>query len=131
MLIGIGTDIFALARLSPAAVNGDDPFFRRAYTPAEQAEAGLRANRLEYLAGRFAAKEAVYKAVSLCGAEFAPGDIQVTDDGDGRPHALLLGKTKARLEEKYGPRYRIHISISREDDFAVAFAVAEQDERSV
>ena len=60
-----------------------------------------------------------------------PRDIQVTDDGDGRPHALLLGKTKARLEEKYGPRYRIHISISREDDFAIAFAVAEQDERSV
>ena len=131
MLIGIGTDIFALGRLSPAATNRNDPFFRRAYTPAEQAEAGLAANRLEYLAGRFAAKEAVYKAVCRCGAEFSPGDIPVTDVRDGRPHALLLGKTKARLEEKYGPRYRIHISISREDDFAIAFAVAEQDERSV
>ena len=131
MLIGIGTDIFALGRLSPAATNRNDPFFRRAYTPAEQAEAGLRANRLEYLAGRFAAKEAVYKAVSLCGAEFAPGDIQVTDEGDGRPHVQLLGRTRARLREKFGSQYRIHISISHEDDFAVAFAVAEQDERSV
>ena len=120
MLIGIGTDIFALGRLSPAAANGDDPFFRRAYTPAEQEEAALRENRREYLAGRFAAKEAVYKAVSLCGA----------DDKDGRPRALLLGKTKARFEEQYGPRYRIHISISHEDDCAIAFAVVEQDERS-
>lgn len=130
MLIGIGTDIFALGRLSPAAADGNDPFFRRAYTPAEQEEAALRSNRREYLAGRFAAKEAVYKAVSLCGAEFAPGDIQITEDKDGRPQALLLGKTKARFEEQYGPRYRIHISVSHEDDCAIAFAVAEQDERS-
>ena len=130
MIIGIGTDIFALGRLSPAVTNGNDPFFRRAYTSAERAEADLRENRREYLAGRFAAKEAVYKAVSLCGAEFAPGDIQITDDRDGRPRALLLGKTKARFEERYGSRYHLHLSLSHEDDCAIAFAVAEQDERS-
>lgn len=130
MLIGIGTDIFALRRLATGTIREEDPFFQRAFTSEEQTEARQRSNRREYLAGRFAAKEAVYKAVSLCGTEFVPGDIQVTDDRDGRPRALLLGKTKARFEEQYGSRYRIHISISHEDDCAIAFAVAEQDERS-
>lgn len=130
MIIGIGTDIFALRRLAVGAIREEDPFFQRAFTPEEQAEARQRSDRREYLAGRFAAKEAVYKAVSLCGVEFAPGDIQITDDESGHPQALLRGRTKARFEEKYGSRYRLHLSISHEDDCAIAFAVAEQDERS-
>lgn len=131
MIIGIGTDIFATRRLAVGAIREEDPFFQRAFTPKERAEARERSNRREYLAGRFAAKEAVYKVVSLCEVEFAPGDIQITDDKNGHPRVLLLGNTKTRFEEKYGPRYTIHLSLSHEDDCAIAFAVAELDERSI
>jgi len=128
MILGIGTDIFAASRLAPAALAPEDPFFRRAYTPAEQRKAQGRPDRRQYLAGRFAAKEAIYKSISSCGTEFRPGEIQITDDPDGRPHALLLGGTKAAFEDRWGAGYAIHLSISHEDGIACAFAITEQIE---
>ena len=130
MIIGVGTDIFAVRRLAPAAIREDDAFFRRAYSRQERAEAQAAADRRGWLAGRFAAKEAVYKAVSSCGAAFRPGDICVATGKDGSPQVTLLGQTKALFEQRYGQRCAIHLSLSHEDEYVTAFAVAEQqDER--
>lgn len=128
--MGIGTDVFAVKRLADAAIREEDAFFKRAYTPEEKKTAGTVSDRRAWLAGRFAAKEAVYKAVSGCGVEFCPGDVCIVMGARGEPQACLRGKTKARFERVYGPDYSIHLSISHEDKLAVAFAVAElNDER--
>lgn len=128
--MGIGTDVFAVKRLADAAIREEDAFFKRAYTPEEKKTAGTVSDRRAWLAGRFAAKEAVYKAVSGCGVEFCPGDVCIVMGARGEPQACLRGKTKARFEQVYGPDYSIHLSISHEDKLAVAFAVVElNDER--
>lgn len=119
-----------MKRLADAAIREEDAFFKRAYTPEEKKTAGTVSDRRAWLAGRFAAKEAVYKAVSGCGVEFCPGDVCIVMGARGEPQACLRGKTKARFEQVYGPDYSIHLSISHEDKLAVAFAVAElNDER--
>ena len=128
--MGIGTDVFAVKRLADAAIREEDAFFKRAYTSEEKKTAGTVSDRRTWLAGRFAAKEAVYKAVSGCGVEFHPGDVCIVTGVRGEPQACLRGKTTARFEQVYGPDYGIHLSISHEDELVVAFAVAElNDER--
>jgi len=130
MIVGIGTDIFAVKRLADAAIQEEDAFFKRAYTLEERQVAGTVSDRRAWLAGRFAAKEAVYKAVSGCGVEFRPGDVCIITGAGGEPQVSLHGKTKARFEQVYGPDYSIHLSISHEDEYVTAFAVAErEDER--
>ncbi len=127
MIIGVGADIFAVSRLADVAIREHDPFFQRAYTIEEREEARAASDRRGWLAGRFAAKEAVYKAVSGCGVEFRPGDLRITTGAGGKPRVRLQGETKTRFEQTYGPDYRIHLSISHEDGLAVACAVAERD----
>ncbi len=127
MIVGVGTDVFAVSRLADAAIREHDPFLQRAYTPEEREEARGASDRRSWLAGRFAAKEAVYKAVSGCGVEFRPGDLCIATGAGGEPRARLQGETKARFERAYGPNYRIHLSISHEDGLVVAYAVVERD----
>lgn len=128
MIVGIGTDLFRYSRLAPEPLEPNDPFFRRAFTSAEQLQASERSTRFEYLAARFSAKEAIYKAISICGEEFHPGDIEIIDDEDGQPHARLSGKTKRRFERFIASSYSIHISLSHEDDHVLAFALVHTQE---
>lgn len=126
MIIGIGTDIFDVKRLSEAAILEDDPFFLRAFTEKERAQSNLQTRRHEYLAGRFCAKEAVYKSISACETEFCPGDIEIIDDENGKPCSKLFGRTKEKFESVFGTDYVIHISISHETEIVSAFAVTEK-----
>ena len=64
MIIGVGHDICDQRRIARLAARFGDRFTKRIYSTAEQAELALRQNRTAYLAGRFAVKEAVYKALS-------------------------------------------------------------------
>ncbi len=61
MIIGVGHDICDQRRIARLVARFGDRFTKRIYSGAEQAELALRQNRSAYLAGRFAAKEAVYK----------------------------------------------------------------------
>lgn len=126
MIIGIGTDIFDVKRLSETAISNGDPFLMRAFTEKERAQADLQSRRHEYLAGRFSAKEAVYKSISACECEFRPRDIEIIDDENGRPCSKLFGETKEKFEAVFGKDYLIHISISHETETVSAFAVTEK-----
>ena len=125
MLIGIGTDILRISRIPLECPPENDPLLR-SYTAAEQAESCSREVRLTYFATRFAGKEAVYKAISGCGKEFRPADIEIVNDTDGRPCVRLLGETKAAFERYAGDRYTLFISLSYDTDYAGAFAIAEK-----
>ncbi len=98
----------------------------RSYTAAERTESCSRDVGLTYFATRFAGKEAIYKAISSCGKEFRPADIEIVDEADGRPCARLLGETKAAFEKHAGGRYALFISLSYDTDYVTAFAVAEK-----
>lgn len=124
MIVGIGTDIFEMSRIPPQVINDNDPFLMKSFTAAERAAAVKRPVPQHYYASRFAGKEAIYKAISICGLEFDAGEIEILNDSDDRPHAQLLGKTALEFS-RVAPGYRIFVSLSFEKEFASAFAVAE------
>jgi holo-[acyl-carrier protein] synthase len=92
-LIGHGIDLVEIDRIRDAIERHGDRFLRRVYTAAEQAEAGEGPLRIQFLAGRFAAKEAVMKAL---GTGWARGvswtDIDVRRLPSGKPEVTLGGK---------------------------------------
>lgn len=102
-------------------------FLRRVFTDDERAYCERCARPAEHYAARFAAREAVLKALG-CG--FAEGvglhDVSVATDATGRPRAILSGRA-AKIAAGQGVR-EIALSISYTRDVAVANAVAVTDE---
>lgn len=77
-------------------------------------------SRTESIAANFAAKEALIKAV---GKLLSWKDIEVFREKDGKPYIVLSGKAKKLLDER-GLK-RIHLSLSHEGDYALAFLILE------
>lgn len=126
MKILCGTDIVLVSRLSKYAVTeGKLPhFLTRCFTPSEIEYCLGKKNEKsisESLAGRFAAKEAVAKAlgtgVMTMGIGFT--DIEILNDKNGAPFVKLGGAASQKVEE-LGVR-SVSISISHDGDYAVAF----------
>lgn len=117
--IGCGVDVVELSRFRQALSRGGARFMARVFT-AEEARAARRRGRMRmlHLAGRFAAKEAILKAIWQVqpARALTMQHIEVRNDRLGRPHARLLGRG--------GKRLRIHVSISHVDTVAVASAIA-------
>jgi holo-[acyl-carrier protein] synthase len=104
-------------------------FAARCFTEGEQSDAGSSANRAQSLAARFAAKEAVMKALGTGIGAFALTDVEVrrtggTDATRNAPYVVLTG-TAAQLAGAHGAG-RFHLSLTHTDDVAIAFVVAEQ-----
>lgn len=123
MIVGVGTDILSKERL----IRGlDAAFEKRAYTGAEIAQGRRHPVPADYFSANFSAKEAIFKALSGCGTDFEPREIEILGDSRGKPHAALYGGTKAMLEAYLDGRpYAIHVSMSLEEDTAIAMAVVE------
>ena len=121
MIIGIGNDITECARIQAVLEKHGKTFLDHLLTEREQSLAG---GRLEFYAGRWAAKEAVAKALGCgIGTHCAFTDIEILNDESGRPYAVLSGaaqRTAAELRAE-----RIHLSISHERHYATACAVLE------
>lgn len=122
MILGTGIDVIEVERVQKAA--SKEGFLHRVFTEEERAFFAQRNNAPEAIAGTFAAKEAVSKAL---GTGMAQGvwfqDIEICRQAEGAPFARLLGGAKARMERMGGSR--IHISISHTKAIAVAQAVIE------
>ncbi len=85
---------------------------------------GTDLRRLEFVAGRFAAKEAVAKACGTGIGEFLSfRDIEILSDARGKPQVRLHGEKLRTLWQ--GARVRVHVSIAHSDGHAMAFAVVE------
>jgi len=99
----------------------------RLLTQEEQILAASRGGkRTEFVAGRFAAKEAISKAFgSGIGRLIGFRDMEVLPDAFGRPVANLSRDAWERLEME-GPNYTIHLTISHQTTLASAFAVVEK-----
>ncbi len=119
MIKGIGTDLVDIARFARLCKEKPQAL-SRLFAPEEGAS-GLRP---ESLAARFAAKEAVFKALGgRYGARWA--EIAVTGGGADPPRLLLSGAAAARARDCGISRW--HVSLSHEGGMAQAFVIGEGD----
>lgn len=121
MILGIGTDIVKLQRLCDISETHGSRFINRVLTAAE-IDMLPDIKRDEFIAGRFAAKEAVIKALGSKNISLI--DIEILNDKNGRPRVSNIDEL---LNKSGTDAARIHVSISHETDYAVGMAVLEKD----
>ncbi len=124
MIVGLGVDIVDIRRLRLALERQGDRFVQRIFTEAEQQYCRGRRDPAPSLAARFAAKEALFKAL---GTGWAQGvtwrDVEVQKDERGAPRLVLSGRA-AELSKEMGTR-SAHISLSHSEESAIALVILE------
>ena len=124
MIIGIGTDIIEIERIENA-VKRTEGFLNKLFTENEIKIFEKRNFKSEVIAGNFAAKEAVSKAVGTGFRNFGVKDIEILRDKLGKPLVNLSDKVYDVLGRN---DINIHISISHSKTNAIAYAIMEAAE---
>lgn len=122
MILGIGTDIIEIKRIQKA-LERTESFREKLLSTAEKEYFFKKGDKAESIAGNFAAKEAISKALGTGFREFTMNEIEVLRDELGKPYVRLLGKAKD-IGKRKGVTH-IHISISHCKEYAVAYAMIE------
>jgi len=126
MILGVGSDLIDIRRIDEAIKRYGDRFLDRIFTAKERERCDRRVNRAEGYARRFAAKEAMSKAL---GTGFRRGvfwrDLGVVNMPGGRPTMQLTGGAAARLEAMTpaGMTARIDVSLTDEPPLAQAIVI--------
>ncbi|MDV4152501.1 holo-ACP synthase [Clostridium sp. AL.422] len=120
MVIGIGTDIIEIERIERAINNKN--FLRKLFTENEIEMFNKRNMRSEVIAGNFAAKEAISKALGTGVRGFSLIDIEVLRDDFGKPIVYL----NSTIDDIINKKYKINVSISHNRTSAIAFAILEE-----
>ncbi|OHB68637.1 MAG: holo-[acyl-carrier-protein] synthase [Planctomycetes bacterium RBG_13_63_9] len=127
-IIGIGTDIAECLRIARMIERHGELFINRVYTPEEIEYCQARAQATQHFTGRWAAKEAVFKAL---GTGWRQGitwrDIEVRNQASGKPTALLRGGAKEVAVQLGITKLLVSISHSRTHAIAFAVALAEKE----
>jgi len=124
MIRGLGIDIVEIDRVRALVERTGGRALERLLSEAERAARTGRANPYPHYAGRFAAKEAVMKALGTGWAQGVHWDqIEILNDDSGAPVARLTGRAAERLREIGGTR--LLVSISHSKHYAVAQAIVE------
>ena len=122
-VIGIGTDIIETVRIAQMIEKHGDIFLQRVYTEDEISYCAPRKAANQHYAGRWAAKEAVLKAL---GTGWAHGiqwtDVEVVNAPGGKPSIVLTG-VALEISQKQGIA-EMMISISHCREYATAYATA-------
>lgn len=125
-ILAHGIDLVEFGRLEQMLDRHGQRMLDRIFTVREQDDAEHLRNRIERLAGRFAAKEAVMKLVGTGWRDgIAWTDVEVFNDSLGRPVVNICGRVK-ELADTRGID-QITLSITHTDRFAIASAVALAD----
>lgn len=123
MILGIGTDLLDIRRIAKA-LERTPRLSDRILSPAEQQQFAEAKNPVNFLAKRFAAKEAAVKALGTgIGRGISWQHFEVSHDALGRPLLTLSGNAQQKAIEL--GMVRFHLSYSDEQDHVVAFVVAE------
>lgn len=123
MVKGIGIDILKISNILENNLKQSDSFFKKTYSLEEIQQAKTRQNPKYYYATRFSAKEAVFKCFNINGERTILNEITILDDEDGKPSVKLSGEFLKLAKAKNIDE--ILITISYEEEYAVAFAVAQ------
>ena len=125
-LAGIGVDMLEIARMEKTLARRPS-FATRIFTPEERAYCERTARPAQHYAARFAAREAVLKALGTGFSRgIGPKDVSVVRNEAGRPEAKLEGRA-LEVAQELGVR-EVALSISYTHDVAVANAVAITDD---
>lgn len=120
-MIAVGTDILEIARIEAVLGRVGERFAARILRPAELADYRRSKQGLRLLAKRFAAKEAIAKALGTgIGRGVSWQDMEVLHDGSGAPLVHLEGGAAAVLEARGASR--VLLSLADERHYVVAFA---------
>jgi len=129
MIYGVGTDICRIPRIAEALQRNGERFARRILGPDEIKVYHQRCERnpvrgVRYAATRFAAKEAFSKALGLgLTPPMTWHTAQMLNGDKGRPVMICSGALADYMQQH---RLTAHVSVSDEEDYAVAYAIVEQ-----
>ena len=122
MIIGIGTDIIEIDRIEKA-INKNNGFLNKVFTANEINMFKERNMRAEVIAGNFAAKEAISKAIGTGFRGFSLIDIEVLRNELGKPIVYL----SKNMDSIIDIGYKLNVSISHNKTSAIAFAILEDN----
>jgi holo-[acyl-carrier protein] synthase len=124
MILGIGIDLISIEKIAKSVKS--EAFQRKVFTSAEIAICEAVSNSAERYAGKFAAKEALMKAIGKgIRQEVWFSQIEVLNRESGAPYLNLSGKAEQALESLGGAQ--VHISLAHSAGLAVAVVILEQD----
>ena len=125
MIIGVGIDNVQSIRMKEMLLKWADRVENRVFDEAELEYSKSKGETHLHLAARFAAKEALFKAL---GKGLSEGmtwtDVLVQNDETGKPHLVLRRKAK-EIADKMGVA-TIHVSLSHTDECAIAVVILEK-----
>lgn len=131
MIFGVGIDIAKVSRFERWISN--ENLIDRYFAEGEKfsfGKTGSSAIACRHYASRFAAKEAFVKALGTGFADFELKDFQVCKTSAGKPFFKIGEKTQKKIAERIGEKTAVHLSISHEKEYAVAFVVIEVIEKN-
>ena len=124
MICGIGIDLIEVRRISEAIEKYGDRFLKRIYTDVEIHYCPSKKGAALHYAGRFAAKEAAFKALERgWGGDISWKEIEIYNESSGAPRLVFYGKALELARQK--KVVRSHVTISHVEQHATAAVVLE------
>lgn len=122
MIIGVGVDLVSIDRIEKIYEKYPDHFLKRIFSDTEKESFAGKGSPMAGLAARFAAKEAVLKAIGCGIGPAALNEVEIITLPGRQPRAILHGEALRLADEKNIKD--IAVSISHEPPLACAFAIA-------
>lgn len=120
MVLGIGIDIIEIKRIKKSVDRFGDRFLKKIFTAIELEYCLKKKNKYQHFAARFAAKEAIYKALSNDTKEvYSWQDVEIYNEVNGLPKVKFYGTLKDYLN--HGKELKI--SMSHSDNYVTCVAI--------
>lgn len=120
MVLGIGIDIIEIERIKKSVDEYGKAFLKKIYTETEITYSFSRPNKYQHLAARFAAKEAIYKALSSdTDKVYSWQDVEIYNEVNGLPKVNFYGDLKDYLNEDK----QLKISMSHSENYVTCVAI--------
>lgn len=120
MVLGIGIDIIEIDRIKQSVDNYGDRFLKKIFTEKEINYSQTKANKYQHFAARFAAKEAIYKALSSdTDKVYSWQDVEIYNEINGLPKVNFFGALKDYLNDAK----QLKISMSHSENYVTCVAI--------
>ncbi|HOI30122.1 MAG TPA: holo-ACP synthase [Melioribacteraceae bacterium] len=120
MVLGVGIDIIEIKRIKKSVDRFGERFLNKIYTALELEYCLTKKNKYQHLAARFAAKEAIYKALSCDSAEvYSWQEIEIFNEKNGLPKVKFYGSLKDYLNHGKD----LKISMSHSENYVTSVAI--------
>jgi len=128
MVLGVGIDIIEIDRIKESIDKFGDQFLNKVFTKKEIEYSVSKANKYQHFAARFAAKEAIYKALSSdTNKVYSWQDVEIYNEVNGLPKVKLFGSLKDYLNEDK----ELKISMSHSQNYVTCVAILHSSQNSI